>query len=158
MRPSNEVETVPEPEAEPNQFLRIWFSGLISGLERVDEPAREAILQECGKACARSYTAAVFQEAKKKSPDMEAFLAELAARFPGATYELLDSKTIRVRYLKCACDLVETGLVKSPLLCGCSAFNLQENFERALEKPISVRLERSILQGASECELLVFLR
>ncbi|MGC9974312.1 MAG: hypothetical protein ABSC36_02825, partial [Gaiellaceae bacterium] len=96
--------------------MRFWFSGLMSGLESVDESAREAILRECGKACARSYSAGVFQEARKDSDGMESFLAALAARFPGATYELLGAETIRVRYASCACDLVETGLVTSPLI------------------------------------------
>jgi predicted hydrocarbon binding protein len=148
---------VPEADKELKQFMRFWFSGLMSGLESVDESAREAILRECGKACARSYSAGVFQEARKDSDGMESFLAALAARFPGATYELLGAETIRVRYASCACDLVETGLVKSPLICKCSAHNLRENFERALEKPVTVTLERSILQGASCCEFLVSL-
>lgn len=148
---------MPESKEEPKQFMKFWFSGLISGLEKVDETAREAILQECGKACARSYTAAVFQEARKDSDGMETFLAALGARLPGAAYELINAETIRVRYSRCACDLVETGLVDSPLICRCSAHNLRENFERALEKPVTVTLESSILQGASRCEFLVSL-
>lgn len=137
--------------------MRFWFSGLISGLESVDAPAREVILRECGKACASSYTAGVFREAKESSADTESFLAALAERFSGATYELIDTETIRVRYASCACDLVESGLVESPLLCGCSAHNLRENFEQALNKPVTVSLESSILQGASRCEFLVSL-
>jgi predicted hydrocarbon binding protein len=146
---------MPESKEELKQFMQFWFTGLVNGLEKVDEPAREAILQECGKACARSYTAAVFKW--KDSDDMETFLAALGARFRGATYELISSETIRVRYSRCACDLVETGLVDSPVICRCSAHNLRENFERALEKPVTVTLESSILQGASRCEFLVSL-
>jgi predicted hydrocarbon binding protein len=149
-----------ESNDELNQFMRFWFSGLISGLESVDAPAREAILRECGKACASSYTAGVFKEAKKNSADMESFLAALAERFPGATYELVaaepvGAETITVRYPNCACDLVESGLVKSPLLCDCSAHNLRENFEQTLNRPVTVSLVSSILQGASRCEFLV---
>jgi predicted hydrocarbon binding protein len=148
---------MPDSKEELKRFMKFWFTGLVNGLEKVDEPAREVILQECGKACARSYTAAVFQEARKDSDDIETFLAALGARFSGATYELIDAETIRVCYSKCACDLVEAGLVDSPLICRCSAHNLHENFERALEKPVTVTLESSILQGASRCEFLVLL-
>ncbi len=146
-----------ESKDELSEFMSFWFSGLISGLENVDEPAREAILRECGKACASSYTAGVFKEAKENSGDMESFLIALAERFPDATYQLVGAETIRVRYSSCACDLVESGLVKSPLICDCSAHNLRENFERALNRPVTVSLENSILQGASECEFLVSL-
>ena len=133
-------QLLPELDEELSKFMSFWFSGLTSGLESVDESAREAILRECGKACARSYTAGVFQEVKEHSADMGAFLASLAERFPSAGYEPLSAETIRVRYSKCACDLVETGLVTSPLICECSAHNLRENFEQALGTPVSVSL------------------
>jgi hypothetical protein len=135
--------------------MTYWFSGLMSGLESVDQPTRKAILRECGKACAESYTAEVFQDARERSTDMEAFLTVLAAKFPEATYEQLASGTIRVCYTRCACDLVKCGLVKSSLICECSAYNLQENLERAWGIPVSVTLATSILQGAPQCVFLV---
>ncbi len=138
-------------------FLTYWFAGLMEGLEGVGEPARKAILRECGKACAASYTAGIFQDARERSTDVEGFLAVLTARFPEASYEPLSSSTIRVRYSHCACDLVRLGLVKTSLICGCSAYNLRENFERAWGIPVSVVLESSILEGASECAFLVSL-
>lgn len=79
-------------------FMTYWFSGLMNGLESVDKPARKAILRECGKACAQSYTAEIFQEAREHSADMEAFLTSLTVKFAEATYEQLTPRTIRVRY------------------------------------------------------------
>ena len=148
---------MPEWDEGVRHFMTYWFSGLMNGLESVDEPARRTILRECGKACAESYTVEVFQDARERSIDMETFLDVLAARFPEATYEQLTSGTIRVRYTSCACDLVKCGLVKSSLICECSAYNLQENFERAWGIPASVTLETSILQGAPQCVFLVSL-
>jgi hypothetical protein len=148
---------MPEWDEEVKRFMTHWFSGLMNGLESVDEPARTAILRECGKACARSYTAEVFQDARKRSADMEAFLSSLAVKFPEATYTQLTSRTIRVCYTQCACDLVIYGLVKSPLICECSAYNLQENFERALGISVTVMLETAILEGAPQCAFLVSL-
>ena len=148
---------MPEWDEGVRHCLTYWFSGLMNGLESVDEPARKAILRECGKACAESYTAEVFEDARERSADMEGFLAVLAAKFPEATYEPLTSDTIRVRYTRCACDLVKCGLVESSLICRCSAYNLQENFERAWGIPVSVTLESSILEGAPQCVFLVSL-
>ena len=143
-------------EKEFSHFATHWFSGLMSGLESVDASARETILRECGKACAESYTAGVFEDAWRHSADMEAFLAELAIRFPEATYEQLGPLTIRVRYATCECDLVKRRLVKSPVICECSAHNLQENF-CALGIPVTVTVEGSILRGQTQCTLLVTL-
>lgn len=147
-------------------FMQFWFAGLTDGLEKLDEPARDTVLRECGKACARSYTAEVFREARRDSGGagggLAGFLAALGERFPGSTYELLGAEargaaTIRVRYASCGCDLVETGLVTSPLICDCSTHNLRENFEQGLGAPVSVSLEGSILRGAPACEFLVSL-
>jgi hypothetical protein len=150
-------EPMPEWDEDVKDFMTYWFSGLVNGLEDVDDPARQVILRQCGKACAASYTAGVFLDARARSPDMEGFLADLVARFPGSTYELLNPTTIQVRYQRCACDLVRLGLVKSALICDCSVYNLQENFTRALASPVHVTLQSSILGGAPECTFLVSL-
>jgi hypothetical protein len=146
---------MPEGDEGVRHFLTYWFSGWMNGLESVDEAARKAILRECGKACAESYTADVFRGAWEQSAEMEGFFALLVARFPEATYEPLASGNIRVRYSRCACDLVTEGLVTSSLICGCSAYNLQENFQRAWGIPVRVTLESSILDGAPQCAFLV---
>lgn len=140
-----------------DRFLKYWFSGLVNGLERTDETAREAILRECGKACAASYTAEVFRDAWKQSTDLQSFLNILADRFPEASYELIESGVIRVCYSYCACDLVKWQLVETPLLCRCSMYNLEENFEQALGTQVSVELRASILAGAPQCVFIVFL-
>jgi hypothetical protein len=144
-------------EAGENQkaFFEHWFSGLTSGLEQIEPKARKTILRECGKACSDSYTAAVFAEAWQESDGMESFLAVLGSRFPGSEARLVDERTIEVIFSACGCDLVTSGLIRTPLLCECSVESLRDNFERVLGRPVSVTLVRSILQGAERCELRV---
>jgi hypothetical protein len=143
-----------EWDNEFRRFLTYWVSGFLDGLAKTDERARETILGECGKACARSYTAQVFQDARRQSTDMDAFFVYLADRFPGATYERTDARTMRVRYATCECDLVRHRLVTSPMLCACSAHNLRENLEQSLGVPVSVAIESSILRGGTHCLLV----
>ncbi len=144
-----------DPATAGCQFLGYWFSGLMAGLAEIDEPARRHVLHECGKACACSYTAQVFREARQNSADEDSFLENLSRRFPEARYERLDAHTLRVTYTQCACDLVTLGLVTSPLLCECSAANLRENLAQAVGAPASVTVESSILRGGSRCVLMV---
>ena len=146
-----------DDEREVQSFLEHWFAGLMAGLEGLDAPDREAVLRQCGRACADSYTAAVFRTAWAQSRGLEEFTARLAEHFPEASYELLAADTLRVRYRACTCDLVRLGLIRSPLLCTCSSYNLQANLERALGLPVSVRMEASILQGSEQCSFLVSL-
>jgi hypothetical protein len=146
-----------EIEKNVHAFLNEWFAGLLQGLEALDGPSQSKVLHECGKACARSYTAQVFREAKQDSVDMATFLQALSRRFPEASYEQVGSNVIRVTYARCGCDLVRLGLVTSPILCECSAANLCENFEQALGVPASVTIESSILRGEPQCVLVVSL-
>ncbi len=146
-----------EIEKGLHEFLEYWFTGLLQGLETLDGPSQEAVLHECGKACARSYTAQVFCEARQDSADIDAFLQNLARRLPGASYERVRPNAIRVIYAQCGCDLVRLGLVTSPILCECSAANLRENFQQALGTPASVTIEASILRGGPQCVLMVSL-
>lgn len=137
---------------EYTDFLTYWFDGLAKGLENLDAPSRTTLLRACGQACARSYTAQVFRESwKRAGGDMARFLAELATRFPEATYTLVADDTVEVRYAACGCDLVQCGWVTSPVLCECSAHNLQANFEAALGTPVTVTLQASLLRGEEAC-------
>ena len=146
---------MPEWNAELKQFMVHWFAGLFDGLSGLDPCAQEAVLGECGRACARSYTARVFRETWQESADLDAFLSRLARHFPEARYERVGPRAVRVRYDRCACDLVRQGLVRSPLLCRCSAHNLEENFRQALGVPVTATLESSILAGETECVFVV---
>ncbi len=133
-------------------FLSCWFDGLVRGLESLDAPSRTLLLRECGQACARSYTAQVFRESwAQAGGDIRRLLVELASRFPASTYTLVDDDIVEVRYDACGCDLVQAGWVTSPVLCECSAHNLQANFEAALGISVTVTLKTSRLRGGEAC-------
>ena len=139
------------------EFLGFWFMGFMRGMQTLDEPSRKKILYECGRACAQSYTAAIFRETKQNSSGLDLFLQNLGERFPGAHYELQGSKTIHVTYNQCGCDLVRLGLVNSPNFCECSAANLRENLEQAFGMAASVVIESSIIRGGKKCVLVATL-
>lgn len=146
-----------EIEKGLREFLDYWFSGLIQGLEELDEPSRRKVLDSCGRACAQSHTLSVFREARLASTDMDSLLQNLSLRFPSAVYEQADPHTIKVIYRQCGCDLVRLGLVKSPIFCDCTEANLRENFQQVLGVPVHVTLETSILRGGTHCALTVSL-
>jgi len=146
-----------EIDPDLHEFLGYWFEGWQRGMQTLDKASRDRVFHECGKARARSYTAQVFREARQTGTDMPSFLHNLTQRFPSARYEWDGDKTIHVIYAQCGCDLVRLGLVKSGDFCECSAANLRENFEQALETTVHVTIEDSILRGGSQCVLTVSL-
>lgn len=137
------------------RFFAHWLTGFDRALRRIDPAARSAILEECGRACADSCTAARFIDAKARSRDAATFASNLTASFSDAGFDLLGPRTIRARYETCSCDLVTDGPVRSPHLCECSAFNLKENVERALGVLATVSIVGTLLRGDDRCELLV---
>ncbi len=136
-------------------FLHHWFEGLERGLERLPAPARDVLLEECARACGRSYTLEVFRRAYAETGALEPFLRRLEEVFPDASWERTGPEALRVTYRRCSCDLVTAGWVRSPRLCGCSAASLRENLGAALGVEVEVELVASILGGAKRCELRV---
>ncbi|MDX9955018.1 MAG: hypothetical protein RBT75_13020 [Anaerolineae bacterium] len=147
-----------EIAGELRNFLEYWFAGFEQGLEALDAQGQRALLHSCGRACAQSYTTAIFRELWQNSADLEQFLQRLSQGGLKARYERLDADTLKATYFSCGCDLVRLGLVKSPALCECSAANLSENLEEALGAPVSVVIEDSILRGGSACVLIATLK
>jgi hypothetical protein len=157
IQPPKESPGVDEIETGLREFLDYWFAGLMRGIDELDEASRRKVWHQCGEACAQSYTAQVFREARQSSADMDSFLHNLSLKFPGATYEQIGFNTIRVTYTQCGCDLVRLRLVESPGLCECSVANLRENFRQGLGVSVTVTLETSILRGGTHCALTVLL-
>lgn len=135
-------------------FLRFWFTGWQHGLEELDKSSRSTILKQCAKACAQSFTVKIFQDARSGGADLKSFTKSLQRLVPHATYEKLSDNEILVTYSRCGCDLVASGLVNSPLLCECSAHNLQENLEQSLGQSVEVQILGTILRGDQQCVLL----
>jgi hypothetical protein len=146
-----------EIEKGLKEFFDYWFAGFMEGMAGLDDDSRRQVLSACGKACARSYTVQKFRDVWSHSRDLDSFLQNLSGQGSSSRYERLDTNAIQVTYYTCGCDLVRLGLVKSPVLCECSAANLQENLEQSLGRPVSVRIETSILRGGAQCVLMVTL-
>jgi len=145
-----------EIEAGLKDFLNYWFAGCMGGIEELDESSQRKVLHACGRACAESYTIQKFRETKEASPDLDTFLENLS-KGPEAKYERIGPRTIKATYSSCGCDLVRLGLVKSPVLCECSAANLAENLRGSLGVEASVTVESSILREAEQCVLIATL-
>ena len=143
-----------QKDDELNNFLTHWFAGFSSGIDSLDANSRQKILNECGKACARSYTIDIFKKARQDTGNLDEFLNRLHEILPDGNFELLESGTIRATYHRCGCDLVRLGLVGSPNLCECSAASFAENLKSAFDVPVSVEIESSILRGAQSCILI----
>lgn len=136
-----------------NHFLKYWYRGFDSALDRLDEQGRETLLCECGKACSNSYTRQVFIDTYAQAYGIDDFFKRLALRF--SEMEIITVKKNRgyqVIYRSCPCDLIKNNFIKNPLFCECSKQSLMYNIESAMGKDkASVEMEQTLLGGADFC-------
>ncbi|MFX1516813.1 MAG: hypothetical protein ACFFC6_10910 [Promethearchaeota archaeon] len=140
---------------EFKQFLKEWFSGLITGIERLNDSTWPKVLELTGRACAHVHSDALFGETWKNTQNLDDFIIKINESYRKKVFKRIDEDTIEACYSKCTCPLVEHGLVDSPLLCNCSPNWLAENFESILKKSVTITTKNTILRGAKSCNFII---
>ena len=136
-------------------FLKEWFSGLIEGMEKINDETWPKVLEMTGRACARVHSGELFRKTWESTKNVDKFIIEINEAMGEEIYKKLDNSTLSASYSKCKCPLVRYNLIDSPLLCECSPNWLMENFETILGKPVSVKTEKTILRGAKNCYFII---
>ena len=126
----------------------------MNGLDsEVDQRTRVRILENCGRSCiSRGFIKRV-QACNKRARNMDEFLDNLSEIW---SHLHRDGDKIHVVYEKCYCPLVRAYPGRlSRTFCNCSRGWIKELFESALQRPVPVRLEKSIRQGDNICRFEV---
>jgi len=147
-------QTVPDKEAEMKKFKEQWISTLMTNLEsQIDEKKRTALMESCGRACARR--SSVHAVAASCKGDSGKFVQSLA-KFLGKDNVVLKAGVIRLTYPKCYCELVADGPARLPdAYCCCSQGWVKEMFETAAGKPVAVETLQTIKRGADSCKFVI---
>jgi hypothetical protein len=146
-------------ENNGDNFLKYWFNGFESSLNKMDDRDRGIIFEECGKACSNSYTREIYLNEYKSSSSIKEFLERLMLKFPEIKYKIIkDNEIVEITYCYCACDLVKSGYITTPSLCECSRNSLLYNWESVLGRgKVKVKLLQSILNGSSSCKFEIYI-
>jgi predicted hydrocarbon binding protein len=134
-----------------------WIATLMTGLEKnVDEKTLALVLEQCGRQCQSQSFVKKAKALYKQSKSIDDFLEKL-----GRVYKHLriDGKKVYIAYPKCYCSQVNK-IPKGKLsgsYCNCSRGWVKALFEGALDKPVQVIKEKSIIGGDSECKFRVIL-
>jgi hypothetical protein len=134
-----------------------WIARLIAGLnEYVDAKTRAKILEQCGRQCQSQNfikkARAIYQESKNTDEFLDKF---------GAVYKHLhrEGDKVYIVYPKCYCSQVNKipkGAL-SATYCNCSVGWAKALFEGALERPVEVMMEESIINGDKQCKFRIML-
>jgi predicted hydrocarbon binding protein len=137
-------------------FQHRWIKNILEGLDaEVDEKTRVKILEDCGRKCAPQSLISKEQALRKQSKTTAEFLRKLSEAWK---HLKIEDGGVYVEYDRCYCPLVRTykgELSKS--FCNCSRGWIKQILEKALEKPVEVKIEKTIKQGASACKFRICL-
>ncbi len=133
-----------------------WLVDLLKEVDGcVDEERLVSILEHRGRACISNNYIKKAKAAANGARDIDEFLDNLAKAVRTLKRE---GDEIYIIYPKCYCHKIK-GVVGdvSHIYCSCSVGWVKEMFEQALDRPVEVRLEASILRGDKVCRLRVLL-
>jgi predicted hydrocarbon binding protein len=135
------------------EFTERWVTNLVEAMEaHLDEAARTALMESCGRACARGGAIA---SAEKCTGDVDRLVSTLEKSIGKGNAER-DGNAVHVVYPKCLCHLVAKGPAQLPeTYCLCSRGWLKEMFETVVGSPVEVDLLESVKRGAERCRFTV---
>ena len=110
------------------------------------------VLKPCGTQCIPESCIVKARAIYSQSHDLDDFLRALnETRIGGGKLHVNDGKIIGI-YEQCDCSLARKIKGLSPLFCYCSEGWYERLFSAVFEKPVEVKLVRTILDGSDRCE------
>lgn len=138
--------------------MQSWFDDLVVSLKNnVDENTGISILEGCGRLCAKKgmlKNVIAFKESMGSIYDPNKILEEVNKKIWSGKLKI-QGNIVYLTYEKCYCQIVNTGLIKSPYFCNCSRGWVKEVFSTLLEKEVEVELLKSVSKGDGICEFAI---
>jgi len=136
------------------------LKGMMDALDQaVDEPTRQAIMQACGRQCIGASVIDKARKLAKTASDLDDLLAQLNQVHIGGGHLRREGDVIHATYTRCYCGSVnQTKAPFSATYCHCSCGWYRQLFETLLERPVTVELVSSIIQGDASCQFRIVTR
>jgi len=133
------------------------LNSIIKGLGKVDLETRKKIMELCGEACAREDgDLEIARRIAEETTDEEEILTKVNNEIPWCGIWTLKDNIIQCTCIKCGCPLVRHKVVDlTGTFCLCSRGWVKKIFETLLERPVNVKLEKSIGRGDKVCKFAV---
>lgn len=144
--------------ATPQQQARCIHE-MMEILDReIDEPARRAIMEACGRQCISAGILDRARQVTQKAGDLDDLLERLNEVHLGGGHLRREGNVIHAAYDRCYCGSVnKTKEPFSATYCHCSCGWYGQLFEAVLGRPVAVELLGSIIQGDETCRFLIHL-
>ncbi len=135
-----------------------WWKATIERLEKeIGKENAIKIMEYCGQKCCGQGHRKTAKKLIGESKSIEDFLNKLNKKFRGIRFNLKDKNTIVVIYDKCFCGQVKQTkqLFLTTTYCQCGVAWEKQFLESALDRPVEVKLVKSVITGADSCEFII---
>jgi hypothetical protein len=138
-----------------------WWRSAVERLEKgVGSEKAIEIMNSCGARCCGQGNRKTAKRLMNESKSIEEFLHKASTygvKEGEIEYTLKDENTIVGTFNKCFCGQVKQTKIpfENKTYCQCSVEFHKQFFQAALEEPISVELNQSIITGADSCKFII---
>ena len=145
---------------QPEQKAQ-WWKDTVSRMEAtLGKEKSVSVMTACGAKCCGSGQRKTATRLMSESDSIEDLLRKLSVyevKEGELEYRLADEHTIIARHNRCFCGQVRNAkqLHETDTYCQCSVEFNRQFFKAALNKPVDVKLNKSILNGADVCEFII---
>lgn len=145
--------TIPQQKAQ-------CIQGMMDVLDQeVDEKARQAIMEACGRRCIGASTLERARRLRKEAQSLDDLLSRLNEARIGGGHLQREGDVIHAAYDRCYCGAVsKTRKPFSATYCHCSCGWYRQLFEVLLDRQVEIELLGSIIQGDERCRFLIRIR
>ncbi|MBN1152237.1 MAG: hypothetical protein JXA58_03410 [Dehalococcoidia bacterium] len=124
--------------------------------QNVDEAARRAIMQACGRTCTSASLLQRVRKLRQETPDLDDLLCRLNETHIGGGHLRREGDFIYAAYDRCYCGSVnKTRQPFSATYCYCSCGWFEQLFTAIFDRPVEVELVSSIIQGDERCQFRI---
>ena len=147
-----------ETDTEALRVIGTWVATLLDALdENLNKESKEAILETCGRECARRGFKKV---ALKYKGDLKGLISEINRQLADSI-EFDDFDGIVRIYGKknssCNCPIVRSAASLSGSICMCSQGWHKEIFETVTGRPVWIEPEKTVVRGDDRCIHAIYL-
>jgi predicted hydrocarbon binding protein len=140
-----------------------WINTILSELSKTKSSQSISVLESCGRECLKSTSSkldkidAIRSNIKDKNDIAKLFKLYRERVYDNSDRLYMKDNSIHLIYEECACGMVKNGGVNNPFLCYCTLGYSKAIFERLFDRPVDVKLKKTILRGDSICEQEIIL-
>ena len=140
-----------------NNNKRKWIDTVLLQMKELKVGQAALVIENCGRECLKlSGIVEKIEELRNGIKDkndikllFKAYKEELYQNRPNLYTKNMD---IYLEYQECGCGMVTDGGVTNPFLCNCTIGYTKQIFETLFDRPVKVKLLKSILNGDSICK------